>query len=250
MTILAPTPTEDPTAAALLAELLPHAQALSAEEVIGWYGPVALTGSNVRTGTANVYAERTTIDTEVRSERAWAAAAQAVSLATVTVYAFALADRAVAVSHALPYDQHRSQVGEDRRDMLAALEVLRAQAKVSAAQIVAIRSGKGPEDSASDVLTMCPLLRQHDAAGALMPTPRVDAAELLAQGLKDRLRPGGRLGDRGKKGEAADAADLRDRFFTLLLRAYTEVRRLGMWRWDEEVDAHVPPIHKRRLPAG
>ena len=95
--------------------------------------------------------------------------------------------------------------------MLAALEVLRAQAKVSAAQIAAIRSGKGPEDSASDVLTMCPLLRQHDAAGALMPTPRVDAAELRAQGLKDRLRPEGRLGDRGKKGEAPRVAPTENR---------------------------------------
>ena len=44
----------------------------------------------------------------------------------------------------------------------------------------------------------------------------------------------------------AATADIRDRMRTLLVRAYTEVLRVGAYQWVLELTAHLPTLTQRR----
>lgn len=55
------------------------------------------------------------------------------------------------------------------------------------------------------------------------------------------------LSGRGKRGETAVTADVPDRQFTLLVRAYTEVRRIAAYKWLDDAADHVPRLNQRRI---
>jgi hypothetical protein len=95
----------------------------------------------------------------------------------------------------------------------------------------------------------------HEAE--LSQLPDVDVEELrslpqLVQGLafaavqrQHSLRTGGRALD-GKPLSLAEATELRDRFWTLLLQRHDMLWRCGVWLHGREVDEHVPPLQARR----
>lgn len=225
---------------------LARALALPPERVVRWYGVPSLVADNVRRGTATVLAERASLTAQLPNAD-WQRMEEAPELATAAWHAFALADRAVATPER-PHGEHRAAVSSHRTRLMAAAEFLATQGAVAAAEVAAIRHGSGQRDQGEDVLALVDLLQQAGtAASALVPAEKLAQARAEATSFLARLRPAGRKGDTGKKGEAAEAADLRDRVFTLVLQAYGEVWRVGAWRWGHEVEAHVPGLNARRV---
>ncbi len=100
-------------------------------------------------------------------------------------------------------------------------------------------------DACADVTAGAQRLQEAGEVGLVGPA-RLAAAVADAEALQARVRPGSVRGGFGKTGNVAEAAELRDRVFTLLVAAYKEVRRIGMCNWVDEVDAHVPSLLARR----
>ena len=238
----------DPPAEAALALDRFRAEALSlpAEAVVRWFGTPSRLHDNLRRGAVAVLAERAGLAADLPQAN-WAEVERAPDLAIAAWQAFAVADRTVAVA-ARPYAEHRESVALARKNLLATAAYLATSGGVDEAALEAVRRGNGAGDSASDVLALCDLLEKAGPAAAALTRPadltkaRAEATTLLA-----RLRPAGRLGDTGKQGEALAAADLRDRVFTLALRAHRELWRVGAWQWGPEVDQHVPGVQTRRV---
>jgi hypothetical protein len=91
----------------------------------------------------------------------------------------------------------------------------------------------------------------------LAQLPDVEVEELrslprLVQGLayavvqrQHSLRTGGRAAD-GTPLSLAEATELRDRFWTLLLQRHEALWRCGAWIHGQTVDEHVPPLQAGR----
>lgn len=91
----------------------------------------------------------------------------------------------------------------------------------------------------------------------LAQLPDVDVEELrslprLVQGLayavvqrQHSLRTGGRAAD-GTPLPLAEATELRDRFWTLVLQRHEALWRCGAWLHGQTVDEHVPPLQAGR----
>ena len=96
----------------------------------------------------------------------------------------------------------------------------------------------------------------HEAELAQLPD--VDGEELralprLVQGLafavlqrQRSLSAGGKAVDGGALPSLAEATELRDRFWTLLLQRHEALWRCGAWIYGQAVDAHVPPLQAQR----
>lgn len=247
-----PPPAADPTppasAQAAFDRLRAQAVALPASQVVPWYGDPALMAANVRLGSKAAVALKDVL-AKALPLADWHLAADAPDRAEAAWHAFALADRTVADA-GRPFAEHRTAVSKHRNRLLLAVGTLVDDGLVDQAALDAVREGSGSPDLGEDVIQLCALVKGAGKAGlALLPKARLDAARSEAQSFLDRLRPGDRKGGTGKQGAAKDAADLRDRYFTLMLLAYDECLRIGHWHWLHELDRHVPPLLARRLPA-
>lgn len=95
----------------------------------------------------------------------------------------------------------------------------------------------------------------HEAELAQLPDVEVEelrSLPQLAQGLayavvqrQHSLRTGGRAAD-GTPLPLAEASELRDRFWTLLLQRHEALWRCGAWIHGRTVDEHVPPLQAGR----
>lgn len=74
------------------------------------------------------------------------------------------------------------------------------------------------------------------------PTPFRADASTVGTALLKVLKPA----KKEKSPELADAQDARDRLWTLLAERHLELRRLGMFVWADDVDAHVPTLQAHR----
>jgi len=218
------------------------AQALPAGEVQRWYGVPSRIQDNVARGAQAVLAQRPHLAAQLPQAN-WPLVEQAERYARAASYGFAVADRTVAAQPEVAFADLRDQVSADRKQFLAALTFLASTGKIDAAQVEAIATGKGLRDLGEDVLAAC----EHLGGHGLVEAAALTTARQRATSYLERLRPAGRKGDFGKKGEAASAADLRDRMFTLTLRAYAEVWRVGAWQWGQNVAEHVPSLSAQRV---
>ena len=71
------------------------------------------------------------------------------------------------------------------------------------------------------------------------------AAELGAS-LVTSLAPGAARKKRAVDPERAAQVALRDRLWTLLVRAYDRVLRVAAWRWQDDAGEHAPALQSRR----
>jgi len=131
-----------------------------------------------------------------------------------------------------------------REVLLASADALAASGVVPARAVEKIHEGRGSIDLAQDCIDLAALFTKH--AKKLKGKTPVTAAQVkdaAATGtdLLKRLRPRGAK----KKDVAASAVDARDRLWTLLVNRHRDLRRVGMWLWADEVDAHVPPLQSR-----
>jgi hypothetical protein len=243
---LPPSDLPPPDAAHALERFRARALALPADEIVKWFGTPGLLVDNTRRAAQAVLAERSLLEKQLPNAD-WQRVEEAPDLATAAWQAFALADRTVEAPQR-PFEEHRTAVSTLRTRLLAAAEYLATSGAVAKAEVAAVRHGTGSRDLGEDVLALVHLLSHAGSpATALVPQEELEHAQVEATAFVARLRPSGRLGDAGKKGAAAEAAELRDRVFTLAVQAHGEAWRVGAWRWGREVEKHVPGLGTRRV---
>lgn len=134
---------------------------------------------------------------------------------------------------------------------------LAAAGFIPAREVETIRKGKGFFDLAKDCSALAALFRAHsDKVKGKTP---VTAAQIKEAGevgaaLLQVLKPSSAKSRARSSDDVSQAASLRDRLWTLLLRGYREQRRVGMWLWIDDIDDHVPPLQSRakqsKTPSG
>lgn len=132
-----------------------------------------------------------------------------------------------------------------RNVLLGDAENLARRGYFEAEAVAIIRAGQGHVDLANDLVALAAMFthNQHTIAGK---TPTTDAEVERARKLGPALLSA--LGIRGRKESTSVMADRRARAFTLLVRAYDQVRRGVMFlRWSEGDAAMIAPsLYKAR----
>lgn len=221
------------------------ARALPAAEVADWRGSPSLLRANAKLAGAAVVAEKAAIAAQM-PYLDWQAIESFGDLGEAVYEAFVRADR-TANAVALPYEAHHAQVGKDRKKVMALLQLLVAEDQIGQAEYSAIAAGTGARDAAEDVVAGYALLGNCAAAAGKFEPAVAAAAVTRANAFLDRLRPATRKGGYAKAGAEAEAADVRDRMFTLALRAYEAVFKAAACRWGTKWSDHVPALAQRRL---
>ncbi len=127
-----------------------------------------------------------------------------------------------------------------RRTLMTGAEALAAAGLLPAAAVAKIREGRGPLDQADDCVALSALFRKH--APALRGKTAVTAADTkraaeVGTELRTRLKP-----VRARRPGESEA-ELRDRFWTLLVRGYDKLWRAGAFVYGRrEIDERVPPL--------
>jgi hypothetical protein len=133
--------------------------------------------------------------------------------------------------------------------LLSSAESLGRAGLLAERAVEKIRQGRGAVDAAQDCVDLAALFRAN--AGKLRGKTPVSAANLAEASnagseLLTMLKPKAARSAKGAGKELTAAVDMRDRFWTLLVRRYEKARRAGVWLWGEaEVDEHVPLLQSR-----
>jgi hypothetical protein len=134
--------------------------------------------------------------------------------------------------------------------LLASADALAAAGLLPARAVRKIHEGSGPLDAAQDCVDLAALFSKHskDIKGkSAVSSSQVTKAAKVGTELLKRLK---KKGAKAKKDpDVALAVGRRDRLWTMLVERHKELRRVGMWLWLDEVDAHVPKIQSRLVSA-
>jgi hypothetical protein len=139
-----------------------------------------------------------------------------------------------------------------REPMLTTAEVLAGRGILPVDIVAKIRQGTGKYDMASDGEGLARLYRDHAAAIAGKHPFTLEELERIrsaSEWLLDRLTPAGapRPPAAGKK--AFGPEDIRDRFWTLVVKRHSDLRLMGYYRFRDELDLYVPKLQSRTLGA-
>jgi hypothetical protein len=175
-----------------------------------------------------------------------------------------LRDIALAAGHAnavfVPDDSRRRALAARakvvRRELIQRASALSALGLLEKPRVVAARRGKSNKAVANSIISLADLMRARWTDIEHVSTLRkgeLDKAYELGLDLLERLAPGRARGT----SDPQDAAEARTRAFTLLARAYDQVRRAVMYlRWDEgDADEIAPSFflsrgRRRRAASG
>jgi len=140
-------------------------------------------------------------------------------------------------------------VGKHREPILTTAEVLAAKGLLPRDEVAKIRAGSGKYDIASDGVALSDLFAAHAAEvkGKHAFTDE-DFTEMrdAAEWLLDRLTPtGAKKAPSGK----SDAADLRDRLWTLLVTGHSDLRVMGYVMFRDDFDVKVPKLQSQTTEA-
>lgn len=134
---------------------------------------------------------------------------------------------------------------ELRNTLLGDAENLARRGYFDSEAVAIIRAGQGHVDLANDLVALAAMFthQRDEIAGK---TPATEAEIARARKLGPELISA--LGKRDRNESASFAADRRARAFTLLVRAYDQVRRaLTFLRWNEgDADVIAPSLYKSR----
>lgn len=138
-----------------------------------------------------------------------------------------------------------------RRLLLDAAKMLVSSGDLQARDVEAIQIGRGIRDMAEDCIALSALFRKHETQ---RQKTAVTAAHVLAAGqtgtqLLMLVRPRGSHQPTRGAAAAAPGVAIRDRLWTLLDQQHRELRRIAMWLFMEDVDAHVPALRSRKRRA-
>lgn len=137
-----------------------------------------------------------------------------------------------------------------RAFLMASADALAAAGLFPARAVQKIHEGNGLIDSAQDCVDLAALFAKHakEIKGKTAVTSaQVTKAASVGTELLKRLKS---KRTKGKQDSGVTSAvEKRDRLWTLLVQRHKELRRVGMWLWMDEVDAHVPALQSRAAPA-
>ena len=141
-------------------------------------------------------------------------------------------------------------IREPREQMLQVAETLAAKKLLPADEVAAIRAGSGKYDMASDGVALVRVYGEHaDAVRGRHPftAEEFEMLRVASEWLLDNLTPDGAR--RPVERTRGDAAEMRDRLWTLLLRRHSDLRAIGYYFHRDEFEAFTPKLQSR-LGAG
>ncbi len=221
---------------------------LSPKEVIPLRADALLALHNAYAGVDAVLAERDALKADPEAPRPdWDALGQVKPLAAAVVFT------AKQVSSPVLAKQLRAELAEAyalRELFITDAKTLGLRGLLPPKKVADIIKGQGSVDAAHDCVALAALYRAN--AQALRGKTSVTAAEVrraaeLGSSLLERLTPKTARTKTPVDATHAAATDLRDRMWTLLVRGYERVQRVGAWRWVGDVGEHVPSLQSRRV---
>lgn len=220
---------------------LPAAQGLDARDVLVCRADPSLAFHNVDVGVASLLAEKARIAKELPTVDA-AQLAALPSLALAVAFAAGQVDRSRQANESLANEL--AEAHPLRRKLLTAAIALGEAGIVPAAEVAKIQKGVGHIDAASDLVALASLFaRNAKAVAGKSPIAAADVkrADALGSGLLATLKPS--TAKKGNVRPGAEAADVRDRLWTLLVQRHDVARRAGAWLFGLSVaEASVPPL--------
>ncbi|APR88075.1 hypothetical protein A7982_13424 [Minicystis rosea] len=224
-------------------DFLPAAQAIDASDVRPFRADASLAYHNVERGLDAVAGHIDRIKSELPKVSV-SKLQQLSDIALAVMFASAQVDRGS--DGATPGLLKRAR--ELRDPLIKSADALAASGVIPARAVEKIHAGRGSIDLAQDCVDLAALFTKH--AKEVKGKTAVNAAQIKEAAAvgTDLLK---RLKRRGTKTKAqpgvTDAIDARDRLWTLLVLRHGELRRVGMWIWADDVDAHVPPLQSRAV---
>jgi len=221
---------------------------LAPNDVIPLRADILLALNNAYAGVDAVLAEREALQADPEAPRPdWEAIGQVKPLAAAAVFV------AKQVNSPVLAKQLRAELSEVyalRELLLTDAKTLALRGLLPAKKIADILKGRGTIDAAHDCVALAALYRAN--AQSLRGKTTVTAAEVrraaeLGSSLLERLTPKMARKKNPVDTEYAAAIDLRDRMWTLLVRGYERVQRVGAWRWMDEAVGRVPALQSRRM---
>ncbi len=129
-----------------------------------------------------------------------------------------------------------AQLKEIRTTLLTDMRSAVRRSLIDASQLDGLQGARGAKNAATDVVTLCALIRRQWPAlegRTGIALREIDRAEQLAEELQSALARADHA-----DGDVEAAADLRQRVYTLFFNAYDQARRaISFLRWAEG-DAH------------
>jgi hypothetical protein len=242
-----PAPEKHPTYRQLYDRYLPVAKALPAQDVEVCRADPRVAFANVRIGVKNV------CGTEeqrafVRKHLPELPLTEVVELPDVArALIFSLGKVIARTASPKEIEDKVKEISGPREQLLAQAELLAKRGKLDKDRITQIRSGSGKYDMAKDGIDLVEVFTERwDALQGLHPFSRDELKRLqeASEWLLEHLTPAGaRAGTKEKNKN--DAADVRDRLWTLLVKRHPYVRKIGFYLYDDELDAHTPKLQSR-----
>ena len=151
-------------------------------------------------------------------------------------------------AEATTFEADLKQLFPLRKVLLSGAEAAEAAGLVPTKEVEAIRVGRGKLDAADDLIALASLFTKHakKLKGKTAITPaNLQNAKALGLRLKAKLKPDAVKSKKVRDAGQVDAADLRDRLYTMVLNAHEVAWKLGAMVWGKDVDKHVPPLGTR-----
>jgi hypothetical protein len=139
------------------------------------------------------------------------------------------------------------EISGPREQLLAQAELLAKRGKLDKDRIAQIRSGSGKYDMAKDGIDLVEVFTEAwDSIKGLHPFSREELTRLeeASEWLLENLTAEGARAETREKNKN-DEADVRDRLWTLLVKRYPYVRKIGFYLYDDDLDAHTPKLQSR-----
>ncbi|MFO0591129.1 MAG: hypothetical protein U0441_26525 [Polyangiaceae bacterium] len=224
-------------------KLLPLAQKIDLREAAPRRLDTALACHNAAKGTAAVLELRKAIAAQLPGVKI-------ADIEQIPQIASALAFAELRLQHITsPESDLRARIKrmrELRRLMLGSAIALAEAGVISAKAVKNIQVGTGLEDAVDDTVALATMFRTNAAAvrGKTPVTPaHVKEAAELGAALRPRIKPGRAAKKKEATKEQAEATEMRDRFWMLLVQRYDLVWRVGAFLLGREgVAARVPAL--------
>lgn len=220
---------------------LPEAMRLSETEVQVCRADLALCLHNVQLGVDSVLPFEARLHKELPA-LPFADLRSLPDLAAGLIYA---ANRMSGPASKLEVSDKLARLRRLREPMLVIAEGLAMRGLIPGERVTAIRAGKGAIDAARDGIALDALYREFapQIAGK-HPFTEEDCKEIASLGnyLVRAIIP---EGGRQRPEVQSQATQERDRFYTLLAKRHTELRKAGFYLFGNAVDDRVPLLSSR-----
>ena len=136
-----------------------------------------------------------------------------------------------------------------RRVLLSHARTLSLLDRCPAKEVARIEKGTGARDVANDLADLAALYLAHDLviAGGTVQTGQVRRAEVLGAALIEKIRPASAVRPSRRTADQQSAMALRDRVWTLFVRAYEHIELAAGAVWGRHVNKHLPSLQARAV---